>query len=84
MQGDVGREDLLWEGRLEEGRESFLEDAQSLGGLGQHIQVRSLPSQGAWGRFRAHFCLTLLCGHLGVCWVLGPEVAWCLHRERSG
>lgn len=29
VQRDVGREDLLREGRLEEGRESFLEDAQS-------------------------------------------------------
>jgi hypothetical protein len=29
VQRDVGREDLLWEGGLEQGRETFLEDAQS-------------------------------------------------------
>lgn len=33
VQRDVGREDLLWEGGLEQGRETFLEDAQSFAQL---------------------------------------------------
>lgn len=83
MQGDVGREDLLWEGRLEERREPFLEDAQSWEAWVSIFRFVAFCRKGL-GRFGAYFCLTLLCSRLGVCWALGPEVAWCLHRERSG
>lgn len=83
VQRDVGREDLLWEGRLKEGRETFLEDAQSWEAW---ISIPGSIAPFAWAGegLCAHFCLTSSCDHLGVCWAPGPEVAWCLHKGRSG
>lgn len=48
VQRDVGREDLLWEGRLEEGRETFLEDAQGWEAW-VSISRSVVPCRTGWG-----------------------------------
>ena len=83
VQRDVGCEDLLWEGRLEERREPFLEDAQSWEARVSVSRSVAFCRMGL-GLFWAHFCLILPFDHLGVCLGPGPGVAWYLHREKSG